>query len=270
MKKYLATDLDGTLLYPRLKYTLIPKVNINALKKFNDNIIIVSGRNQEFVTKICKYLNIEETYIACNGASIYYKGEPILTKHIDSALVKEIINYVTSRFDKYKIILFDTYGKLYSLSDNVEQSIQKEKEYFHKFPKLSYTTNTNIKDINNLLNTKESIIKFNIILTDKEKMDLYHHLSNIDLPLSYAICKHSLEITADNVTKGEALHFLTQHMNLDSNDVYVIGDDKNDLSMFLKYHNSFLVNHGDNLDLIPYVKHVLNNFKEITHYIKEE
>ena len=68
MTKYLATDLDGTLFYPKLKSTYVSKENIEALKVFNKNVIIVSGRNQLFAKKICKFLSINETFIACNGA----------------------------------------------------------------------------------------------------------------------------------------------------------------------------------------------------------
>ena len=270
MKKYLATDLDGTLLYPRLKYTYVAKENINVINKFDGNTIIVSGRNQSFVKKICKYLNIEETYIACNGACVSHKGKIILTQCIDTDLVNEIIDYVISNFDNYKIILFDTNGKLYSLSDNIEKVKQEEYEYNRQFPKISYKTNTNKSLIKKLLKQKQSIIKFTINLKDNKKIDLYNKLLEKNLPLSYAICKHALEITAKNVTKGDALNYLTNHMKLDSNDVYVIGDDKNDLSMFTNYKNSFLINHGDNLDLSNNVKYVLNKFKDITQYIKEE
>ena len=270
MNKYLATDLDGTLFFPKLKTTYVSKENINTLKKFNNNIIIVSGRNQLFIKKVCKFLSIDETYVACNGAVISYKGRQIYTNYINTKIANDIIQYVKKTYPIYKIILFDSNGKIYSLCDDINRAKLQEKHRAKNSPKTAYTTNKNANKINQLLSKDNTIIKLNIYLDDKEKIKLYDFLFSKEYDLSYALCKGSLEITGKNINKGIGLKYLTKYMNLDNNNVYVAGDDKNDLPMFENFNNSFLINHPDNNDLKNKVKYTLDKFKDIEYYLKEE
>ena len=48
-------------------------------------------------------------------------------------------------------------------------------------------------------------------------------------------------------------------MNINEKDVYVVGDDKNDVSMFKEYKNSFLIKTDNNADLCNHVKYVLRS-----------
>ena len=268
--KYLATDLDGTLMKPLRKYSYVSKINKDALKVFKNNVIIVSGRNQPFVKNICKELGIKETFVACNGASIYLDGKEIFLATLTKKVVLTITDYVTSKFSDYKIIIFDTKGKLYSFSDNTEKSIATEKEYRKRLPTTSYLTNKNIKTINMLLNTENAIVKMNVATSENNKKELYEYLKNIFPDLSYSLCINSLEVTASNCNKGKALIKLTNAMKLKNEDVYVIGDDNNDITMFEEYKNSFLVKSNTNNHLNSKVLHVLEKFKDIANYIKED
>lgn len=270
MNKYLATDLDGTLLYPKLKYTYVSSENIKSLKIFDGNVIIVSGRNQLFVKKICKQLGIEETYVSCNGAVVSYKGKEIFLKYIDTNILNKIINHVKNTYKQYKIILFDNKGNLYSICDDYNRSTKMEQDYLKKHPKIGYKTNKNMNKIQKLIEQKDSITKINVVLAEEQKLELYNYLKDNNYNISYVICKGSLEITAPNISKGQSLKFLTDYMQLNPNDVYVAGDDKNDISMFETYKHSFLINHQDNLYLTDKVMFVVDKFKDIAKHIKEE
>ena len=59
-------------------------------------------------------------------------------------------------------------------------------------------------------------------------------------------------------------------MNINDKDVMVIGDDKNDLSMFKQYKNSFLVINKNNKDIHNIPKYLINKFSDIESFIKEE
>lgn len=57
MPKILATDLDGTLFYPKRRITMISKRNLKFIRDFVDNgnkLLIVSGRNVKFAKKVEK------------------------------------------------------------------------------------------------------------------------------------------------------------------------------------------------------------------------
>ena len=268
--KYLATDLDGTLMKPLRKYSYVSKKNKDAIKGFKNNVIIVSGRNQPFVKNICKELGIKETFVACNGASIYLDGKEIFLATLNKNVVTTITEYVTKKFIDYKVIIFDTKGKLYSFSDNTQKSIEVEKDYRKRLPTTSYLTNKNMKKINELLRSENSITKMNVATSEENKKELYEYLKNIFPELSYSLCINSLEVTAKDCNKGSALVKLTNTMKLKNDDVYVIGDDNNDIAMFEQYKNSFLVKSNTNTHLNSKVLHVLESFKDIQNYIKEE
>ena len=51
--------------------------------------------------------------------------------------------------------------------------------------------------------------------------------------------------------------------------VYVIGDDGNDLSMFNLYKNSFLVKNDTNKELEGKVKYSLDKFSQLKNYMED-
>ena len=77
MVRVIATDLDGTLLTPRKKFTLVAKENKDYLKNFYGDIVLVSGRNPRFCAKICNCLKIHHNFVALNGALIVKNGNVI-------------------------------------------------------------------------------------------------------------------------------------------------------------------------------------------------
>ena len=90
MAKYIATDLDGTLLAPIDSANLIPIENRETLKAF-DSVFIVSGRNQAFIEGICKELGIEPNFVAYNGAAVFANGKAIYKKKLDKDSANKII-----------------------------------------------------------------------------------------------------------------------------------------------------------------------------------
>ena len=271
MNKYLATDLDGTLLYPKVKENYICKENFDIINKyFKNNTIIVSGRNSKFVSAICDELGINQTFIACNGASIYLNGKQIYTSYLDNKVLQEIIEYVKNTYKEYCFVFFDNFDNLYSLSESIKRIEEIQNHAFKTYPKLAYDTIKDSKIINNLLNKENTFIKVNIALNDKDKEKLYNYLIRKKYCLSYSLCNSSIEITSLNTTKGNSLKRLTKIMNIEDKDVMVIGDDKNDLSMFKEYENSFLVSNKDNLDIHNITKYVINKFSDIINHLKED
>ena len=53
------------------------------------------------------------------------------------------------------------------------------------------------------------------------------------------------ELTANGCSKAEGIEFYRKHLNIDINDVYVVGDSGNDISMFEKYYeHSYVMQHA--------------------------
>ena len=109
MAKYLATDLDGTLLAPLDPVNLIPSENRETIKAF-DGVFLVSGRNAEFIQGVCKELEIDANFVAFNGAAVYVNGKAIYKKKIDKDTANKIVDYVKEKFDYYTIFLIIRQG----------------------------------------------------------------------------------------------------------------------------------------------------------------
>lgn len=61
MSKLIATDLDGTLFYPKKRIKMISKKSLNFLRQHIDNggkLVLVSGRNSEYLKKLFVELNV--------------------------------------------------------------------------------------------------------------------------------------------------------------------------------------------------------------------
>ena len=269
MNKYLATDLDGTLLEPKSKDKFVCNENLKAIENFNGNIFIVSGRNPQFIKEVCDELRINHTFISCNGALIFVNGERVFTSHIKHKTILEIINHLNCKYKNYHIIFIHENGELYSLYDNEKLILDHEKEIMTKNPKLAYITNKNSSELFDILNGDNKIVKTNIYLDDNEKYELLNYLESENYDIGISVCNNSLEITSKGITKGTSLKRLTEYLNIDINDVYVIGDDGNDISMFEYSPHSFLVKNDMNKHLLNIAKHDLDYFKEITNYMED-
>ena len=67
-----------------------------------------------------------------------------------------------------------------------------------------------------------------------------------------------LFIKKKNVNKGEAIEFIAKKYGFNDDEIAVFGNDENDLSMFKKYHNSYVVD-----NVVEHVKNKANNVIKI-------
>lgn len=271
MIKYLATDLDGTLLFPKSKDNYVCEDNKEVLKLFDkDNIIIVSGRNPKFIKKVCKELAIKESFVACNGASIYLDGKEIFLSYIKTSIVNKLIEFVKSNSDNYSIILFDAFNNTYSICSNIDEATKQENYLKSQHPKLVTITNKDLNKINELLNKENSIIKVNFAIPYNQRLEMYDYIKKENIKVNPVICKNSLEIVNYGIDKGSSLIKLLDAMKINKDETCVIGDDNNDESMIKYFKNSFLISNGTNKSLESNAKYILNHFTDLKNYLKEE
>jgi len=157
--RYIATDLDDTLLYPVDNDNFVCAKNREVIKKF-DGVLIASGRNCEFIKNVCKELNIEENFVAYNGACVYKNGKEKYKKYLDKETVNKIVNYVKEHFTSYSIILLTDDNKIYTLNTDDDKRQKEEKERIKKTPKLGYISIKDKKEIEEILNSENRLMKF--------------------------------------------------------------------------------------------------------------
>ncbi len=226
MIKLVTCDIDETLLDKEKK--LSPK-NIEAIKRITNQgvqFVLATGRGYTSVGHILEQLalNIPNHYtIACNGGVI---SENKTNKHlaINTLSFKQIQTlFEFGRKHHFCIEIFtptDTYG--YFLTDE-----EREILFIYK-PDGIVCDNDDISIFKDL-----EVIKMMYNYQDMEVMKACEdELSQLcsDIDISYSSGRY-MELNPKGVSKGSALKFLADYLNIDIKDTLAIGDNYNDLTM---------------------------------------
>ena len=242
MKKVIVTDLDGTLAEIDGEIYTVEEENKEIISLVNRNVIIASGRLPNFIKNVCDYLHIKHTFVASNGAITYLNGKMIDCHYINPLSLKPLIKYVTKNCNNYCIHI---------------DSLNKHREFYD--------------DIDtDLIYNDDKIVRVNISLESNDKEAVYTFLVNNNIEVEFVKCRRSIDITPKNITKGKAIDNLIKTININENDLYILGNDTNDLTMFTNHKNTFLIKSETNKHLFNSVKYIINNFSELKYYIKED
>lgn len=224
MKKIVFSDIDDTL---SVKGN-ISSENKNAIKKYieyGNYFVLVSGRNVTYTTNLSKKLNASPYVICDNGAAIYdmIKNKFIYKELVPYESLKEI--YDICILNNVRIIL-DSKGIRYS-------NKPREGEIFlKKLNKDFYDDNIITKilisdrDINNTRKIISLIKNINNIKILNKHRRLYDSNYKGDPDIW-------INVSSNKVNKGLSVKKLIDYLNIDLEDTVRIGDDLNDLPMFL-------------------------------------
>ena len=199
--------------------------NIDKVNKFVDQgnvFIIATGRNINNLKVDIGDYNIKYSYLICSdGASIYdNKNNNLFVCNID----RELINPICELLDNDPNIF------------------------------LTFIENDNI-----VSGTHANSIAGKFV--DKEKCKELVETVNKKFPLVNAyLSEFHINIRSKQVSKYEAIKFLISNYNLESINIYTIGDDINDIEM-CKHFNSFsFYSADDNIKGVS--KKIVNDFGE--------
>ena len=225
--KLICSDLDKTLLVDNT----IPDFNLEAIQKARElgvKFVISTGRDIEIISHLLKQLNTEnsenEYTICCSGAKIYEnKNKKIIyINYLDNEMVKEAFEFGKKFSEIY--IIFDTSDGVYIYNDEI---LKKERDDYG----YNYKNMEKMEDIKGL-----KIIR--VVYTCKNKDYLNKILKEIkevkifDNKVDYYLTQNQfLEFNNLSVSKGEALKWLCNYLNIDIKETIAIGDSYNDVSM---------------------------------------
>lgn len=242
--KYLACDLDGTLL--REDQT-ISRENLEAIIGFKaegNKFVISTGRDIESIYDLFKdYPEIEYDYIvACNGAIVLDNNKKVIfNNYIKHDIAKKIINAFIDRDDI--CIHFEADGQ----------------HYLVKSKGLEYESSLS-EDIKDMLLRFENRISIDEIFTKERKYAFISVFSiNKDAVVAEEIKNLLIEeygqeieafrnqffvdIAPKDCSKGNGLRSILELDNIKEENLYAIGDSFNDVSMFELTKNSFTFHH---------------------------
>lgn len=279
MAKLVATDLDGTLFYPKHTIRMVSNRTVRAIRRFIDNgnkFAIVSGRSFESCMAVIKRIKRDVIIVGCNGAFIMENKKTIYSVSFKEGELLPVMKFMEENFDIRGVLLMNT-DKAYKNVDSFKTKKYKfgyltymffqgvYRENFHK-SKMSYQELLESGKVHKLLvmfglnqDARRRAHEASIIMNEK--------FGDI---LECAWSGLVVEITPKGCTKAEGLKFVEEYYNINHNDVYVVGDSGNDISMFNAYYeNSFCMKKAP-LSVSKHAKHIVSRAREVVAYIENE
>lgn len=222
--KILASDFDKTI-YISDEAAL--KRNILSTHNFlkKGNIfIIITGRSYFDIKPLLTKHNIKYSYLICEDGAKIYNNLDYAINTINLSKTK-VEEIINIIPQKQKYYLDDGYNYTTNTSDCVKIAIP-------------YQEKSSVKTLLTSLSTIH---------------DIYYYLS-----------KEYINITAKDANKKEALQILLNLEQFNEKDLYVIGDDINDLEMLKSYQGILMTDHNQELDNLN-----LPTYKYLYEYIEE-
>lgn len=232
MIKLFVTDLDGTLLEKGTNITLENKKAVAELKSQQISFSIATGRMDRDVVEIMKQVGETGHRISQNGAFVFHEdGTPLHARTFSNALGQELYQAVEAAGGRVNIAVSTaSEGYMPAVSEKIRQM-----EHLLLFPIVEDAA-LGEKIGMEIFPSKISIIgETSEILTVKEKVDASFHTDTE----SFLSDAHCVDFVPLGISKGESLKKLMNHLQLNPEEVAVIGDSFNDISMFNVTPNSF-------------------------------
>lgn len=276
MNKLIATDLDGTLFYPKHRIRMISRKSLKFIRKFIDegnHFAIVSGRNASYGFKVAKKINRPVNIIGCNGAFVYHNGKKIFSTTIPSTDAREVIKYLNDTYDPKAYFIMSNEND-FVLRNRFKTIIYKIGYFMWYWTQGVYrepysVSSTKFEKIINENKTYKFMAMFGIskkdqIRASQANKDLYRKFGD---KIEASWSNEFIEFSPYGTSKSSGLKFLADYLNINRSDIYVVGDSGNDISMFKEFsENSFSMEHAP-LSVSKYANHVIKRFEDIEKYI---
>lgn len=213
-KKYIFIDLDGTILDHQTHS--VPESTKLALKLAKENgheVILTTGRPPALFYGIDQALGIN-SFIAANGRVVVYQGDILLESPIPTESIEQLIKIANEQqidiaYESMDAFVLETeYNSLY----------KKFCDHFHLlYPELEsgYYKDKNIYQI--------------CMFYDKDDFKKFESfIPNLSFEFS---CQYGIDVNTPGGLKEVGIKEIMKHLNLNQEDIIVIGDGFNDISM---------------------------------------
>jgi Cof subfamily protein (haloacid dehalogenase superfamily) len=280
MIKAIATDLDGTLFYPKRRFRLISTANRQFIKNASfsgKEVILVTGRNLFVPSKVNKKVALEKniSVVACNGARVIHNNNVIYEKAIPSEKALKLYE----RLSKYKevktLMIFPNHFHMYVDSSGLSPlfkffgwlGMNLQGAYFEPF-KLGKR-----KTLSIIGKPDTKVYKvmpwFGLgkkgVQTARRVYDEFVKDFGDEFEIWFS--GSAIEIMEKGVNKAESLKKVLDICNIKYDEVAVVGDSGNDIPLFENFEHSFVMNHAPE-EVKQKAKVRLKSFDDLADYIK--
>jgi len=244
MIKLFVSDLDGTLLLrDEVRGSYLPDFNLQAIHRLDEagiRFAIASGRHQIFLEMLLKQIALPCDVIADNGAMVVIDGQPHLISLDREHCRLMATDYLSQPFAAsmpLEAALVDG-GCVRSAADPRPRTAPRRPGFYYRYDLETYFSDPTLPAAVKLINF---VPKGGDIESWTWKMrDLYADYFDI-----YSSGFDAIEFMSPGIDKGYGLRMVMAQHGLSSDEVAVIGDADNDISMMLQSNNAFAMATGD-------------------------
>lgn len=221
--------MDGTLLNDKHQVSDRTKLAIHKAKDKGIKVVLATGRILNSALQYGIDLDIGNPIVACNGAIIIDEKREIIYKRPMNKDIIEAVLDVGKQNDIY-YHFYDEYG-LYS-NILVDEVIGFYRTTNSRLKDLELDINI-FKDKGEILQRNDlNILKFMFIDNSLEKLyKVRNELDKLGVISTSSSWNNNIEVMDIDVSKGQALRYLSNQFKIDPKDIIAIGDNENDLSM---------------------------------------
>lgn len=277
MIKYIATDLDGTLFYPRDRKNMIRKENLFFVQSFIDNggkLIIVTGRSIEFGKKVVELIGRDCPIVCYNGGVIFDKGKVIKSQSISKDNALEIIDEMNKSYKLPAVFVMTENGMRVHLRTKL-RFVRFLYYFFNKcLGKYAEQVSGSEEDYQNSFDN-ETIFKILLFVGITRKKQFQAKEMNKIIRSAYPNLESSwsnqaIEVSPNNCSKGAGIRQYCQINNIKDDEILVVGDSGNDISMFKEFpENSFCMSRSSNI-IKKYARYTINKIEDLSRYLTKK
>ncbi|GAB3790581.1 HAD family hydrolase [Virgibacillus kimchii] len=236
--KAIALDMDGTLLDPHgiIDEKLIHL--LNNLQQRGIKIFIATGRTQKEITDVFPSHLKPDGYIAANGMGAYTGQKQLAQFSLEEPLLKKVIAAARAENIYYEVHPLE--GSRYALAEDKDYftgELQKEMPKTLLENELYSRRNAigeKIDWVNEL--TYNNVVKVYFFSADTGKINAWKkQLEDLKRETAFTTSSsslHNVEIMVSGVSKGTGIKLLLEEYGISKDNLLVVGDGENDLSMF--------------------------------------
>lgn len=249
MIKLFVTDLDGTLLNENHEMSDANKEAISKLRKAGISFIPASDRDYIMLMSIIDQVGKKPKAICLNGGEFYDNSGQIISR---IPIKHSIMNKIEQIIEKYHVDV-DYYtedGRYVNIPESYIFDLLLAR-YYSIFDESDKQKLINFIENNNILQDiycepelrkiiHKPMIKVELMMANQnQRSKAFKELKKIDGIITTSAFSLNLEINAAEATKGNMLENICKYYGYDEDEVVVMGDGLNDISMLKKFNNSF-------------------------------
>ena len=235
MIKFIATDMDGTLLNSNNEIHADFYPMFQSLKEKDIIFAAASGRQYYNLLERFKDIKDDMMFIAENGTFVVYKGKELIVNSLEKNIAKELIEIGRTIPNSYVILC----GKNSAyIESHDERLIKQTAKYYERY-----------KIVEDLTSIDDDILKVTICDFNGSENNSNNYFDEyrdkVQITVSGEIW---LDIVAKGINKGVAINEIQNLLNIDYKETMVFGDYLNDLEMMSSaYHSYAMANAHDTL-----------------------